>query len=106
MILKEVIESVNDEKEIFNIALKCVNCGHRDLLVKFLRVRTLFTTGVMGGGSWAGTSYNNPIPKSTPKKYVEIDGVKYDKNLTCLKCKSSLITLDEKFTKNNVVRML
>lgn len=126
IILKELMERVEKKElkieDILTLALKCVNCRHRDLLKNFLAKR----------GEEKSKTYPYPYqpyqppPKPyqpTPYKkwYCENKKKQYTKNkiinlmiqaeiylddLFCPKCKSRLIVLDKEFIKNNVLKML
>ncbi len=94
IILEELMDEVEkkklDEKEMCKIVLKCANCGQKDLLVKFL------VELKSSSYSYSGYSHNS----------FKIRGEDYEKNLICWKCRSSLLTLDKEFTKENMVRYL
>ena len=127
--LKELAERHKDIKkeELFKLVLKCVNCGHRDLLGNFVKKK--------GGGNLRPLEPYKPKPykpepnpydnwKSRPPKplrpskwYTQkaklkntmmlmIDHEKYEDFFFCKKCGSSLIILDEEFVKNNITRVL
>ncbi len=90
-------------EEFNKIILVCGNCGHKDLLVNFLKERENQMSGVLSGQVVA-----DRIRQTNKIMMVDtLDSFNHSKDLFyCPKCKSSLVLLDKDYTKQNMVKLI
>ena len=87
--VKEFLKRAKFE-EIEKLPAKCLNCGHRDILGKFIVEESEWS-------AW-GLQHHYPI--------ISIKGKYFKKFLECPKCKSSLIAIDEKDLPKYLVELI
>lgn len=134
--LRKISKEIEDDKisteDALELALKCDNCEHRDILGKFLvevkekrptltddytKHKPIFPTvnrywvdqsKKPVSGIVSATSGKSRMGKSAMAmhiaNYVNLSGLRRRENLVCPKCGSSLIVLDEKFANSNLMK--
>lgn len=109
--LKKIVQDVEDKKiseeDASELALRCENCGHRDILDKFL-VDDI-PGYIMGQPSQSQNQkyrYYQGLGAVNHLSFLRFhDKIRKD-NLICPKCGSSLITFDEKLSSNNTIKYI
>ncbi len=85
-----------DEEDLLTLVLECKNCGHRDLLKNFTKQNERT-------GMW---KINYSRDMENKMNCLMVKNKDYEEFFFCPKCKSSLVSLDKKFMKNNLSKLM
>ncbi len=118
---KEIAERHKDMKyeEMCKLVLVCKNCGHQDLLKNFIKEKNRWVgkrDPKIDPDEWEPKPYKPPKPYHPkfprPNSWSDkvtcmmINNISYEDMFFCPVCKSSLVCLNPKFSKNNIARTL
>lgn len=105
------------KENLYKLVLVCKNCGHKDLLINFLkkdelrynRPARVWPEDNPNIKPWKGVPYkyrSNPGKGMSTKMLHVLDFASVEEYFFCPKCKSSLVALSSEYSKNNLMKVL